>query len=140
MVEFIAPRADVVAAYRKGGPDALWATMDAFGLGFTAMRYQIWNGLEKKAASFEALRLLPVAHRSPDPQWEGREGYTVDWHPLGSIRPTRAGRFSAVVFRAAERGVISWDTATSMLEVNIEVLRESGDALRELFPVVFVDK
>lgn len=134
-VEIIAPRDAALRLFEADGDDPLSDVMDAFGISFTAARYQIWNALERKVPLEE---LTADPRRRPDPGWEAREAYTVDYHPVRNIRPSRAGRFSAVVFRAAEDGLISWDTATEMLESNgPEELKRCAAAMHDLFPGVF---
>ena len=61
----------------------------------------------------------------------------MDYHPAGALRPSRAGRFSAVVARAAEENLISWETAADYLEVPAERLRNALPDVRDLYPSVF---
>jgi len=104
-----------------------------FGVSFTAARYQIWNAIDRRIP----LEDLKTERRDFPAEWEGRERYTVDYHPIPKLRPTRAGRFSAVAARAAEEGLISWDTAGEWLEVSAEQVRRVVTDLRELFPTVW---
>ena len=109
--------------------------MRQFGISYTAARNQIWNGLNR-SIPIESLRL--ASSQVPEvSEWEAREAYTLYYHPLGRIKPTRAGRFSAVVVRAAQEGHISWDSAAEMVESNEDDLRNAKDAICELFPAVW---
>jgi len=134
-IEFLAPRA-AVADYYRMAPDGegVWAVMDHFGVSYTAARYQIRNGLDQQ---LPLERLVISGNRTPDVSWEGREGYTAIYHPIHAVRPSRAGRFSGVVVRAAEESVISWDTAASMLESEASEVERAASAIKDLFPPVF---
>lgn len=72
-----------------------------------------------------------------DPSWEASELYSVGWHPLRDISSLRAGRFSAVVLRSAEEGIISWQTAAEYVRCSEEDLHLASQGVRELFPTVF---
>jgi Zn-dependent peptidase ImmA (M78 family) len=132
-VEFLVPQTQALAIYRSNGSDSLGEVMYRFGVSFTAARYQIWNAIDRGIPLDE----LRTKRRDFPAEWEGREKYTVDYHPIGKLRPTRAGRFSAVVVRAAEEGVVSWDTAAEWLEVPAETIRNASAEIRELFPAVW---
>ena len=107
--------------------------MAEFGLSFTAARYQVWNGKKRQVP----LQSLTATVRRPEPHWDAAESFTIDYHPLGHLRPSRAGNFSDLVVRAAQAGLISWDTAAEWLEVAEEELHRGAAAVRELFPNVF---
>jgi Zn-dependent peptidase ImmA (M78 family) len=134
-VDLLVPRAAATDHY-KAAPkgEGVWAVMNRFGISFTAARYQIWNGLEQ-AVPLEQLEAN--GNRTPDPSWEATESYTVDYHPIFGVRSTRAGRFSAVVVRAAEAALISLDTAAAMLETTPADLDSATSAVKDLFPSVF---
>jgi hypothetical protein len=51
--------------------------------------------------------------------------------------PSRAGRFSAVVVRAASLGAISWDTAAEWLFSTEDEVKNAQADLQDLFPDVF---
>jgi Zn-dependent peptidase ImmA (M78 family) len=133
-VEFIAPGAAVLDCYQSATRDGVWEVMNTFGLSYTAARYHIWNSAQRQIP-LEDLQLTPG--RELDPKWEAGESYTLDFHPLPRVRPSRAGRFSAIVVRAADERIISWDTAAEMLEVASEELRCAVPAIQSLFPTVF---
>lgn len=134
-VEFIAPQDAVVDYYKSfEAGDAVWEVMDRFGVSYSIARYQIWNGLER-AIPLESLRSTP--DRRPSESWEGRESFTIDYHPIRGIRLSRAGRFSAIVLRAAEEQIISWDTAAEYLETSKDELFDAAHAIKALFPTVF---
>ena len=132
-VEFIAPRLSVAEVYRKDPEGAVAEVMNVFGISYTAARYQIWNALNR-SVPLESLR---AAHVEPDPGWDGAERYTVDYHPIQGLRTSRAGRFSAVVMRAAQEQLVSWDTASEWLECSVDELKLAQDGVRELFPFVW---
>jgi transcriptional regulator with XRE-family HTH domain len=132
-VEFIAPQTEALACFRSAPDDGLRAVMNQFGLSYTAARYHLWNA---------AGRRIPLKDLVSDPpdstdEWAARETYTIDFHPIRDLRPSRAGRFSAVVVRAAEESVISWDTAVEYLETSEESIRRTISYLRDLFPGVW---
>jgi Zn-dependent peptidase ImmA (M78 family) len=132
-VEFLVPQQAAVALFNEGGGDPLARVMHHFGVSFTAAKYHIWNGLER-SVPIEAL--TTNAFRAAD-DWEGREAFTVDYHPVRNIRPSRTGRFSALAVRAAQEKIISWDTATEWLEADAEDLDRARTLLPELYPGVF---
>src|SRR5207247_2363851 len=74
-----------------------------------------------------------------DPVWEARERYTTVYHPIRSLadHPARAGRFSAVVLRAAQIELISWDTAGEWLLCDGEEVRQAASAIQSLYPDLF---
>jgi hypothetical protein len=129
-VELIAPQATATELYRQSG---LGAVVNTFGISFTAARYQVWNGLERKQ-SLESFRM----DGGQDQVWDAREAFTVDWNPLGHVREARAGKFSAVVVKAAQEAVISWDTAAAYLDVPESEIRPGADRIREFYPSVFL--
>jgi hypothetical protein len=53
--------------------------------------------------------------------------------------PVRAGRFSAVVLRAADVGLISYDTAAEYLCTTQSSLELAASQIRELYPDVFAE-
>lgn len=132
-IEFLAPQRAAVDLFRSTHDDPLGEVMYRFGVSFTAARYQIWNGIER-TVSLEDLR---TQRRTFPAEWEGPEKYTIDFHPIPGLKPTRAGRFSAIVARAAGKGLISWDTAGEWLEASAEQVRHAVPQLRELFPTVW---
>ena len=134
-VEFLAPQAAVEECYRNAAKDGVWEVMNTFGLSFTAARYHVWNALER-TVRFEELQMENPG-RSIDPTWESRESYSLDILTFFGIRESRAGRFSAVVVRAAEERLISWDSAAEMLEVKVDDLKPLAPAIRDLYPSVF---
>jgi len=137
-IELLAPRSAVTEHFKgfpNDHPRGLLEVMRHFGISYTAARNQIWNGLNR-SIPIESLRL--GSGQVPEVSgWEAREAYTLYYHPLGRIKPTRAGRFSAVVVRAAQEGHISWDSAAEMLESNEDDLKNARDAICELFPAVW---
>lgn len=131
--ELLAPQAEIVARYKSGVADPVGTIMDEFGVSFTVARYQLWNGLSRTVP----LEQLVSNRRQPPQDWEGREAFTIDYHPVRNVRPSRAGRFSALAVRAAREGIISWDTAAEWLETSVDEVQNSEAALKELFPLVF---
>jgi hypothetical protein len=137
-VEFLIPQTAMCSIYeavRHDASAALQRAMDEWGVSLTAARYQLWNGINRSRPLDE---LTSKVHPATT-EWEGRESYTTDWHPISSLQsaPARAGRFSAVVVRAAEKQVISWDTAGEYLLSNPGVVRDAASALRDLYPSVW---
>jgi Zn-dependent peptidase ImmA (M78 family) len=134
-VELLAPRAEAVARYRLSPGGALGHILDEFGISFTAGRYQLWNGLKRSVA----LDSLLMPNQAPSPSWDAKETYTVAYHPIRALadHPSRAGRFSAVVIRAANAGVVSWDTAAEWLFCTEGEAKDAQVALQDLFPDVF---
>jgi Zn-dependent peptidase ImmA (M78 family) len=137
-VQLLAPQSSALRVYEATAHDQLAHVMDSFGLSFTAARYQVWNAL-KRAVPLDSIQ----ADKSrPEPDWEGREGYTTTYHPIRALadHPSRAGRFSAVVLRAAEEGVVSWDSAGEWLFCSEQDIRRAAPSLRELYPDLFETK
>lgn len=134
-VQLLAPRESVVQFWRRADPDdPLGYILDHFGISFTAARYQLWNALDRSVSLDE----LTTTRYRPDPAWEAREAYTLTYHPIQSLveHPARAGRFSAVVVRAAQTGLVSWDTAAEWLLCNQTDLQEKARAIVGLYPDV----
>jgi Zn-dependent peptidase ImmA (M78 family)/transcriptional regulator with XRE-family HTH domain len=136
-VQFIAPQAAVLDAFYAesgAGADGVGAVMERFGISFTAARYQIWNATQR-TVNFDSLR---TRQRGPSEEWDAKETYAVAWHPL-KVVPSRAGRFSGVVVRAAQERLISWDTAGLYLQSTADDVRAAAPMIKELFPRVFSD-
>ena len=134
-VQFLAPQHEAVRRYEAGDNQALRLVLDAFGISFTAGRYQVWNGLQRTVP----LESIVAPNRRPQVDWEGQEGYTLAFHPIRPLvdHPARAGRFSAVVVAAAERAIVSWDTAASLLCCSEGEIKAGIDDMHGLFPDVF---
>lgn len=133
-VELLAPQEVALQLFDgRGGADGtgLQAVIDSFGISFTAARYQIWNGRDR---SIPLERL--TARARPEDHWVGAEQYTVDYNFLQTA-DSRAGRFSAVVIRAAQERLVSWDTAAEFLLCTEAEARAAADTVRDLFPSVF---
>lgn len=136
-VEFLAPGEAVLAAFQESRD--LTATVGRFGLGPTPTRHQLRNA-SRGTVHADQLRVAPPGSEEwrRFASWEGAELLAVlHFHPIEGIRPSRAGRFSAYVLRAAEEGFISWDTAAVWLETSEATARAARDGLRELFPSVW---
>lgn len=139
-VELLAPQEAILDRF-KTAKEGLYGCMEHFGIGFTAGRYQIWNGSRREVP----LESITTRTRNFDDQralnnaWEGTEAFTVNFpmHPLPGVRPSRQGRFCAVALRAAEQQIISWDTAASHLEVTEAQARASAAEVRDFFPSVW---
>jgi Zn-dependent peptidase ImmA (M78 family) len=132
-VQLLAPQSEVVVQYSK--KNDLQAVLDYFGISFTAGRYQVWNAL-KRAVSLDSIR---APNRTSDSGWEAMETYTLAYHPIRSLmdHPSRAGRFGALAVRAAEVGVISWDTVGEWLYCSEADAKASREGLRDFFGDVF---
>jgi Zn-dependent peptidase ImmA (M78 family)/transcriptional regulator with XRE-family HTH domain len=134
-VEFIAPQAAVVDQFRSSeaaGENGVEAVVNKFGISYTAARYHIWNALDRD----RPLDDLTAQLTRPSDEWQGKETYTADYHPISSLPPSRSGRFSAVVVQAAKKGAISWNTAAEYLMTSREDVKEQADAILDLFPGV----
>lgn len=132
-VEFIAPQRALAKLYAQAPATAVAEAMNRFGISFTAARYQLWNALGRSVRP----DTLTARQVQPDPAWDGAERYTVDYHPIAGVRPSRAGRFSALVMRAAFEHIISKDTACEWLECSEEQLTSAEEGVRDLFPSVW---
>ncbi|HEY9594557.1 MAG TPA: hypothetical protein VHE79_08770, partial [Spirochaetia bacterium] len=132
-IEFLAPQKAVLDCFHAATDDPVGTVMDVFGISFTAARYQIWNASERQL-DFQG---LTTQRRQPAQSFEVGEAYTATYHPIRGLPASRAGRFSAVVLRAAEERLISWQTAAEYLCCDEEGIQAATDALHELFPAVF---
>jgi Zn-dependent peptidase ImmA (M78 family) len=135
-VQLLAPQAAALALYHSpGAADPLGGVLDHFGISFTAGRYQVWNG-SKRAMPLESINTDAY---KPQDDWEGRESYTTTYHPIRALaeHPARAGRFSAIVLRAAQAGVISWDTAAEWLFTSEGEIQRRASSVQELYPDLF---
>lgn len=134
-VQLLAPQSSAMDLYNATTDDKLGRVMDDFGVSFTAARFQIWNALERRVP----LETISATRSRPEVDWEGREGYTTTYHPIRSLadHPSRAGRFSAVVLCAVERGVVSWDSASEWLFCSEQELRDTARSVHELYPDLF---
>jgi len=139
-VEFIAPKQSVIDVFhqRGGAPEqGLHAVVESFGLSPTAASYQIWNGLERQLPLAE-LKLKKLLSHGEIAPWEGKEGFAaVGYHPLKDLAMSRTGRFSAVVVRAAQEKIISWDTAASYLQATRTEVEAVIPSIQEMYPKVF---
>ena len=133
-IAFLAPQDAVAETYQRVSGDRVAVVMSAFGVSYTAARYQLWNALERRVP----IDSLVSEKRVPEPSFESGEAYTADYHPLRGIPVSRAGRFSAIVVRAAQERVVSWQTASEWLCCTEAELRAASAAIRELFPSVFL--
>ncbi|MHB8877384.1 MAG: ImmA/IrrE family metallo-endopeptidase, partial [Myxococcaceae bacterium] len=131
--ELLAPQVEAVACYRAGGADPIGAVMDQFGVSFTVARYQVWNGIQRSVP----LEGLVSNRREPLVEWKAREAFTIDYHPVRNVRPSRAGRFSALAVRAAQEQLVSWDTVAEWMETTVAEVMAGIPSMRELFPEVF---
>ena len=115
--------------------EPLARVMDEFGVSFTAARFQIWNALGRAIP----LESIWATKSQPEADWEAREGYTTTYHPIRALadHPSRAGRFSAVVLRAAEEGIISWDSASEWLFSSEQDIKRAAPSIHELYPDLF---
>jgi Zn-dependent peptidase ImmA (M78 family) len=134
-VQLLAPQDAARRFYEDASVDPLGCVIDRFGLSFTAARYQIWNSIQRSVP----LESLQTNRFKPEDDWEGREAYTTTFHPLRGLadHPARAGRFSAVVLRAADEGHISWDTASEWLFCSEAELQQAAPSIRGLYPDLF---
>lgn len=136
-VEFLAPGNALVQYFRATGD--LAKTVAEYGLGPTATRHQLRNasqgGVVADGRSFPAQNTDEWRQLFSD--WEGRESFAVDYPAIPTLRASRAGRFCALAVRAAEDGIVSWDTAAEWLESNIATVRGARDILKDLFPRVW---
>lgn len=136
-VEFLAPQSAILPFFEKERD--LTAVVGHFGVGAMPARHQIRN------ASKGSVRADHVRLARPDSdEWrkyasfEGSESLAIlDLHPISGIRPSRAGRFSALVVRAAEERIISWDSAAAWLETSEPEVRAAAEAIKELYPNVW---
>lgn len=136
-VELLAPQEAILAFFER--EKDLTSTVGHFGLGPTPARHQIRNA-SNGAVRADALRVA----RPESEEWrkyasfDGAESMAVeDFHPIPGIRSSRAGRFGAFVVRAAEDGIVSWDTAAEWLETSEEEARKAAAGIHELFPSVW---
>lgn len=138
-VQLLAPQAAALRIYEEDRDAAVANLIQRHGVSFTAARYQIWNALGHTVL----LESLDTRERSREADWDGAEAYTTTWHPVRALvdHPSRAGRFSALVVRAADRGIVSWDTAATWLFSSLGELRQPGlvGMMRDLYPDLFVE-
>ncbi len=134
-VELLLPKSEAMAHFYSSSEGALGQLIDKFGISFTAGRYQLWNALKRSVP----LDGLSAPNGPPNPDWEASETYTLAYHPLRALvnHPSRAGRFSAVVVRAASLGVISWDTAAEWLFCTEDDAKKAQAGMQDLFPDAF---
>jgi hypothetical protein len=135
-VAFLAPQDAVVKVFENATEDRVGAVMSAFGISYTAARYQLWNALERSVP----LESLVSERRAPEPAFESGEAYTAYFHPLRAIPVSRAGRFSGVALRAARDRIVSWQTASEWLCCTEKELRAASSVIEDLFPSVFTDR
>lgn len=141
-VELLAPQKAILARFRATQDDPLFDSMVHFGVGRTAAKYQIHNGSEGEIPLHQIqTRPRHAGELREMSDWEGAEAFTVnsDFHPLPTVRSSRQGRFCAVVLRAAEARLISWDTAAAHLSVTEQEARSALQPVRDFFPSVWGD-
>lgn len=119
-VALLAPPTGVrrIVAGAGDATDKVAVVMQKFGLALTAARYHVTNISRDYGAEVDTTRLDLARIPRPSDDWEVSESWTVDFFPVPSTPISRRGRFSALVARAAEDGIISLDTAASWLGVD----------------------
>lgn len=132
-IEFLAPQTAAVEIFRSAESRevGLRQVMDTFGISFTAARYHVWNGVDR---SFD-LNALRVEDYEPTDEWRGRESYTIDWFPIDATPMSRRGRFSGLITRACDAGLVSIDTASSYLATDSQEFSQRRGELSQLFAV-----
>lgn len=133
-VQLLVPQQAALDLYRTSGED-LGQVIDRFGVSFTAARYQVWNGLKRSIT----LDKIQSPNHPSQQDWDARETYTLAYHPIRKVveHPSRAGRFSAIVVKAATVRLISWDTAAEWLFCTQNEAEYAEGGLRDFYPDVF---
>lgn len=127
-IELLAP-SGVVADYvaHIGDEIDVRPVMERFGISATAARYHVWNATGRGHYTFSSIR---ASDSAPTEEWRARESFTVDYFPLSDTPESRRGRFAAVTARAAERGLITEDSAGAYLTASVESFRKVQEDLR----------
>jgi Zn-dependent peptidase ImmA (M78 family) len=126
-ISFLAPPSAVENAVDKlGANDAVAYLMENYGIGSTAARAHIENVVHIRPNV--QVRDLP----NPSDEWNARESYAVDFFPVHGTPYSRTGKFATLVARAAIKGLISLDSAASLLAATPAAVEQQLSTLAEL--------
>jgi hypothetical protein len=115
-VEFLAPQRAVARIYasstdKKAAMDEL---MDRFGVGFSAMSWQLKNstslGLDRNFT-------LPSSSRGPSDSWKAEVGRTTDFFVFRDTPAARTGRFAKYVSDCVQLKLITNDSAAEYFKI-----------------------
>lgn len=100
-----------------------------FGIGLRAAGYHLQN-------AFYRTTNAPVVRRSFDAErWQIAENFTLDYFRPEQTPLQRRGRFSALVTRAYDRGLISDDTAALYLSTEAPAFLDALPTLRGMWEI-----
>lgn len=127
-VAFLAPPEAVKAVFSEDGSDTdhLFNLAERYGISLTAARYHAQNVLNKDFGSIIA------DYPTPSDEWQAAENRAVDYFPITTTPITRRGRFAYLAARGFKLGLLSADSAASLLRTDARTLLEKADAIVEL--------
>ena len=110
-VEFLAPRDVIAALYRRiaGGAEAIKKIIQTFGIGPMPTVHHLTNHSESVPSD------LKLEWLQPSDELRGGEELGVGYFRPDVVPVSRRGRFAILVARAEQAGLISADTAASLL-------------------------
>ena len=108
--------------------ESVVSVMHTFGVSRSAARYHISNvhHRQHEVPEFGSLE-------RPDDEMTAAENFTIDYFPLRGTSLQRRGRFTALVVRAFDEGLISEDTASLYLQCTVEEFGNRVGVLREIY-------
>ena len=128
-IAFLAPISEV----RKLAPDgpsseAVSMVMSKYGISHTAARYHIKNSCQSNAQF-----LTSPSRVSPSDEQKALEDFTIDYFPIIDTPPQRRGRFAGVIAAAADKNLISSQTAALYLGCSVHDFKEHRATLPGLY-------
>ncbi|WP_182356620.1 ImmA/IrrE family metallo-endopeptidase [Komagataeibacter europaeus] len=107
--------------------------MTHFGIGGAAARHHVANVCREFGPnSIDTTRVQNWQLPQPSNEWLVREDSINDFYPIKSVPITRRGRFAAYAVRAAEQGIVSFDTVATWLRTDIDELKRNVNNIKEL--------
>lgn len=132
-IEFLAPQDEALALFQSQAsiPQGVRAVMEHFGVSLTAARYQLWNALHRE----QPLDTFRVDSINPTDDWIGRESFSLDFYRPENVPESRRGSFTGLVLQALRRGLLSSDSAASLLRCDTNELQNNLEVLFSIFAV-----
>lgn len=126
-VEFLAPQTQAVNKYLEGSSpdDCLKRVVQYFGIGLKPATYHVQNAIHAE---------LSHGHIDCEPSSDltAREELSVSYFPPSCVPESRRGRFAVLVGRAVRGGLISEDTAASLLACPRDQIKVALNFLNQL--------
>lgn len=127
-ISFLAPPQAVKKLFDDAVDDraAMFELVNTYGISFTAAKYHSKNVLSREVDFVDGDAPHPTA------EWDAAENLAVDFFPIAQTPITRRGRFASLVVSALRQGVITSDTADSLLDAPSGSVADNADTILDL--------